>query len=187
MGGQVDRWTEDRWTHRDRQTDPDGDGLPCASAGDHFPVVTAAVDEHVASHSVAPLTSEALRRVTLLRGRLVALDSQVVVGHLQLAMSRFGIQSKRLTVGLQLSGLAATAARLVDGLHREDILGATLQAVHGVVVLLDVGHDHPAVRRVTQTCGAEETGAVTGHVCRMADYLDIEHWKTESFLALYVA
>ena len=95
--GQVDRWTEDRWTHRDRQTDPDGDGLPCASAGDHFPVVTAAVDEHVASHSVAPLTSEALRRVTLLRGRLVALDSQVVVGHLQLAMSRFGIQSKRLT------------------------------------------------------------------------------------------
>ena len=82
-----------------RQTDRnvDGDGLPRAPAGDHFPVVTAAVDEHVASHAVAPLSGEALRRVALLRGRLVALHGQVVAGHLQLAVRGLGIQLKRLT------------------------------------------------------------------------------------------
>lgn len=62
-----------------------------------------------------------------------------------------------LTVCLQLPGLAAAAARLVDGLDHEDVLGATLQTVHGVVVLFDVGHDHPAIGRVTQTCEANQT------------------------------
>lgn len=99
-GRQTDKGTDrqkDRQTGRRTDRNVDGNGLPRASAGDHFPVVTAAVDEHVASHAVAPLSGEALGRVALLRGRLVALHGQVVVGHLQLAMSRFGIQSKRLT------------------------------------------------------------------------------------------
>lgn len=61
------------------------------------------------------------------------------------------------TVCLQLPRLAAAAARLVDGLDDEDVLGAALQTVDGVVVLLDVGHDHPAIGRVTQTCKAKQT------------------------------
>lgn len=56
------------------------------------------------------------------------------------------------TVGLEFPRLAAAVPRLVDGLDNEDVLGATLEAVHGVVVLLDVGHNHPAVGRVAQTC-----------------------------------
>lgn len=64
-------------------------------------------------------------------------------------------QRRALTVRLQLARLTAAAARLVDGLDEEDVLGAALQPVHGVVVLLDVGYDHPAVRRVTQTCNAD--------------------------------
>lgn len=62
-----------------------------------------------------------------------------------------------LTVCLQFPWLAATAAGLVDGLDDEDVLGATLQPVHRVVVLLDVGDDHPAICRVTQTCNANQT------------------------------
>lgn len=62
-----------------------------------------------------------------------------------------------LTVCLQLPRLAAAAACLVDGLDDEDVLGATLQTMDRVVVLLDVGHDHPAVGRVTQTCKAKQT------------------------------
>lgn len=56
-----------------------------------------------------------------------------------------------LTVGLEFSRRAAAASGLIHGLHDEDVLGSALQAVNGVVVLLDVGHDHPAVHRVTQT------------------------------------
>ena len=55
-----------------------------------------------------------------------------------------------LTVGLERPRLTAAAARLVDGPHHEHVLGAALQAVHRVVVLLDVGHDHPAVQGVAQ-------------------------------------
>ena len=55
-----------------------------------------------------------------------------------------------LTVGLQCPRLAATAASLIDGLDHKDVLSATLQAVHGIVVLFYVGHDHPAVQRVAQ-------------------------------------
>lgn len=51
-----------------------------------------------------------------------------------------------LTVCLQLARLAAAAARLVDGLDNEDVLSAALQTMDRVVVLLDVGHNHPAVR-----------------------------------------
>lgn len=51
-----------------------------------------------------------------------------------------------LTVGLQSPRLAAPAPRLVDGLDDKDVLGAALQAVHCVVVLLDVGNDHPALQ-----------------------------------------
>lgn len=56
-----------------------------------------------------------------------------------------------LTVGLQRSRLAASAPSLVYGLDNEDVLGATLQSVHRIVVLLDVWNDHPTVQGVTQT------------------------------------
>ena len=51
-----------------------------------------------------------------------------------------------LTVGLQSSRFTAPASRLVNGLDNEDVFGTTLQAVHRVVVLLDVGNNHPAVQ-----------------------------------------
>lgn len=57
-----------------------------------------------------------------------------------------------LTVGFEGPRLAAPAPCLVDGLDDEDVLGAALQAVHCVVVLLDVGDNHPALQRVTQAC-----------------------------------
>lgn len=50
-----------------------------------------------------------------------------------------------LTICLQLPRLTAAAARLVDGLDNEDVFGAALQTMDCVVVLLDVGHDHPAI------------------------------------------
>lgn len=90
-------------------------------------------------------------------------DEKVAPGQLEGERGRAGSPApcRALTVRLQLAGLAAAAARLVDGLDDEDVLGATLQPVHSVVVLLDVGHDHPAVRRVTQTCNAD-TGQTFG-------------------------
>lgn len=51
-----------------------------------------------------------------------------------------------LTVSLQSCRFAASASCLVDGLDNKDVLGAALQTMHGVVVLLDVGNDHPAVQ-----------------------------------------
>ena len=59
--------------------------------------------------------------------------------------------SLSLTVGFEAGRLAVAASCLVDSLDKEDITGATLQAVHRVVVLLDVRYDHPAVCRVVQT------------------------------------
>lgn len=56
-----------------------------------------------------------------------------------------------LTVGLQSCRFTASASCLVNGLDNKDVLGAALQAVHSVMVLLDVGNNHPAVQRVTQT------------------------------------
>lgn len=56
-----------------------------------------------------------------------------------------------LTVGLQRSRLAAATSCLVDGFDDEDVLGTALQAMNRVVVLLDVGDDHPAIRRITET------------------------------------
>lgn len=63
----------------------------------------------------------------------------------------FIISGFALTVGLQSSWLTASASCLVNGLDNKDILGATLQTMHRVVVLLDVGHDHPTIQRVAQT------------------------------------
>lgn len=60
------------------------------------------------------------------------------------------------TVGLEAGGFAVPAACLVDGLDEEDVAGATLEPVDGVVVLLDVGDDHPAVHGVVETCGVGE-------------------------------
>lgn len=56
-----------------------------------------------------------------------------------------------LTVGLQCPWLTASASCLVNSLDNKNILGATLQAVHCVVVLLDVGNNHPALQGVAQT------------------------------------
>lgn len=58
----------------------------------------------------------------------------------------------KLTVCLEFAGRTAATAGLVHGLHDEDVFGSALQAVNGVMVLFDVGHDHPAVHRVTKTC-----------------------------------
>lgn len=58
------------------------------------------------------------------------------------------------TVGFEFCWLAAAVSRLVYGFHNEDVLGSALEAVHSVVVLLDVWYNHPAVGRVTQTWSA---------------------------------
>lgn len=60
------------------------------------------------------------------------------------------------TVGFEAGRFAVPAACLVDGLDEEDVAGATLEPVDGVVVLLDVGDDHPAVHGVVETCGGGE-------------------------------
>lgn len=57
-----------------------------------------------------------------------------------------------LTVCLQLSGLTVSAASLINGLHYKDVLGATLQPMHCVVVLFYIWNNHPAVGWITQTC-----------------------------------
>lgn len=63
---------------------------------------------------------------------------------------------RSLTVGFEAGWLTVAASCLVDSLDKEDITGATLQAVHRVVVLLDVGNNHPALQRVAQTCEGEK-------------------------------
>lgn len=50
-----------------------------------------------------------------------------------------------LTICLQFSGLAISAASLINGLHNKDVLGATLQPMHCVVVLFNIWNNHPAV------------------------------------------
>lgn len=62
------------------------------------------------------------------------------------------------TVCLQPGGFAVPAACLVYGLDEEDVAGAALEPVDSVVVLLDVGDDHPAVHGVVETCGTGERG-----------------------------
>lgn len=62
------------------------------------------------------------------------------------------------TVCLEPGGFAVSAARLVYGLDEEDVAGAALEPVDGVVVLLDVGDDHPAVHGVVETCSTGEGG-----------------------------
>lgn len=68
-----------------------------------------------------------------------------------------------LTVGFECSRLTAATSCLINCFDNEDVLGAALQAVNSVVVLLDIGHDHPAVSRVTETwIGSEK--CFTAHV-----------------------
>lgn len=61
------------------------------------------------------------------------------------------------TVSFEFRCFAATVSCLVYGLHDEDVLGSALKTVHGVVVLLDVWYNHPAVGRVAQTLGCRPT------------------------------
>lgn len=56
-----------------------------------------------------------------------------------------------LTVGFKCSRLTAATSCLINCLDNEDVLSATLQAMNSVVVLLDIGHNHPAVSRVAET------------------------------------
>lgn len=58
--------------------------------------MAAAVDEDVAHHAVAALAGETLLAVGLLGRGLVPLHRQVVMGDLQLLVSRFGVQLERL-------------------------------------------------------------------------------------------
>lgn len=62
-----------------------------------------------------------------------------------------------LTVGFESSRFAVSAACLVDSLDEKDVTSAALQAVDCVVILLDIGHNHPAIYRVIQTCKVRET------------------------------
>lgn len=52
---------------------------------------------------------------------------------------------EELTVGFEASWFTIAAASLIDGLDKKDITGSTLKPMHGVMILLDVGHDHPTV------------------------------------------
>lgn len=58
----------------------------------------------------------------------------------------FSFSHQLLTVGLQSPWFTAPASCLVNGLDNKDVLGAALQAVYRVVVLLDVGDNHPALQ-----------------------------------------
>lgn len=62
-----------------------------------------------------------------------------------------------LTIGFEASRFTVSAACLVDSLDEKNVTGAALQAVDCVVILLDIGHDHPAIYRVIQTCKVRET------------------------------
>lgn len=124
----------------------DAHSVPRAPSDQSLPVVPAAVDVDVSHHTVAALAGEAVLTVAFLRRGLVSLHRQVVMGHLQLLVGRFGIQLERLAVGLESPRFTAPASRLVDGLDNKDILGAALQSVHCVVVLLDVGNNHPTLQ-----------------------------------------
>lgn len=58
--------------------------------------MTAAVDVDVSHHAVAALAGETLLAVAFLGRGFVPLHCQVIVGHLQLLVGRFGIQFERL-------------------------------------------------------------------------------------------
>lgn len=62
-----------------------------------------AVDEDVPHHAVAALAGEAILAVALLGRGFVPLHRQVIVGHLQLLVGRFGIQLERLAWGRRAS------------------------------------------------------------------------------------
>lgn len=59
------------------------------------------------------------------------------------------------TVGLEFPWFTAAVSSLVYGPHNENVLGATLEPVDSVAILLDVWYNHPAVSRVAQTCSPD--------------------------------
>lgn len=79
--------------------------------------------------------------------------------------SRHERHTASLTVGFEAGWLTVAASCLVDSLDKEDITGATLQAVHRVVVLLDVWHDHPTVCGVVQTWQRHRNTHVCSESC----------------------
>lgn len=70
------------------------------------------------------------------------------------------------TVCLEPGGFTVPAASLVYGLDKEDVSGATLKPVHCVVVLFDVGDNHPAIHGVVQACS---TGRECGEIYYYGD------------------
>lgn len=58
--------------------------------------MTATVDVDVSHHAVAALAGEALLAVAFLGCGFIPLHCQVIVGHLQLLVGRFGVQFKWL-------------------------------------------------------------------------------------------
>ena len=66
----------------------------------------------------------------------------------------YGMNSSH-TVCLEFPRFTAAGSSLVYGLQYKNVLDATLEPVHGVVILLDVWYNHPAVSRVTQTWSAD--------------------------------
>lgn len=57
----------------------------------------------------------------------------------------FLLESLQHTVCFQSGGFAVPAARLIYGFHNKDVACPTLEAMHGVMVLFNVGHNHPAI------------------------------------------
>ncbi len=58
--------------------------------------MTTTVDVDVSHHAVATLAGETLLAVAFLGRGFVPLHCQVIVGHLQLLVRRFGVQLERL-------------------------------------------------------------------------------------------
>lgn len=63
---------------------------------------------------------------------------------------------KMLTVSLQPGRLTVSAASLIDRLDEEDVSCAALQPMHRIMVLFDVGDNHPAVHRIVETWKIKE-------------------------------
>ena len=62
------------------------------------------------------------------------------------------LRSPQRTVCFESGRFTVPAACLVYGFNNEDVACSTLQSVDCVMVLFDVGHDHPAIHRIIQAC-----------------------------------
>lgn len=65
--------------------------LPCASSYQSLPVVTPTVNIDISHHTIAALAGETVLAVAFLRCGFIPLHREVIVWHLQLLMSWFGV------------------------------------------------------------------------------------------------